>query len=692
MTGPRLAGPPAARRPRDVLGMFGPLARKLPFYEPREGQLQLTDAVERALDEDRVLLAEAGTGIGKTLAYLVPAMLSGRKVVISTATKALQDQIVEKDVPLLAEAAGLTVEVAVAKGLANYLCKRRFDALRKSPDATQPRVRRALTVVERWIEGTDTGDLAEVVGLPDDDPIRGEIGSSSDTRLGRACPFHDECFVTRMKARAEAARIVVTNHALFFADLALRGGHEGAALPAYDAVIFDEAHQLDDVMTATFGLAISTSRVERLVRDADHALRSTRAPREEGDRLLRHVLHVTSDLTSGGRGARGPIDGARRTLSMDEREGLAPQLFALDSALEAASGFLRRASDPEERAHETLASLSRRFDELRNDVLVIVEGGHGLVVWQQVAERRGGRASVILGASPVDVADLFRENVIETTHAVILTSATLGAGGSRAPSPSLVTSPEAPRAYEDPIEKSPFALVRRALGIDGEVDELIAPSPFDYAEQAALYLPSLPDPRDPGFLEAAREELVALVRASRGGAFVLTTSHRVLDDFARNVAPTLRRARLTVLTSGELPKHELLARFREHGDAVLLATMGFWEGVDVPGQALRLVVLDRLPFDAPTDPLVRARCERIEAAGGSAFKEYLLPSAALTLRQGFGRLLRSQRDRGLVAVLDPRLRTKGYGKTLLRSLPPARRIEQREEALAYLTALARQKT
>jgi ATP-dependent DNA helicase DinG len=339
----------------------------------------------------------------------------------------------------------------------------------------------------------------------------------------------------------------------------------------------------------------------------------------------------------------------------------------------------------------------------------VIEGGHGLVVWIEHPRGRGVRGGSILGASPVDVARPFREEVLERTRTVVLTSATLGASlsapsamspASRAERQSepgearVVREEQEPLAAPDDVDDtrarlttSPFAFVRRELGIEGEVDELVLHSPFDYQRQAALYLPELPDPRDPAFAAAAREEVESLALASGGGAFVLTTSLRVLDDLSRHLAPGFRRRGLEVLVQGELPKHDLLERFRAHGHAVLFATLGFWEGVDVPGHALRLVVLDRVPFDVPTDPLVRARCERIEEDGGSAFKEHLLPSAALTLRQGFGRLVRTRSDRGLVAILDARLRSKGYGKLLLRALPDARRLEARADALDFLHAV-----
>jgi ATP-dependent DNA helicase DinG len=699
----------------DVFGDGGLFAQKLSGHEPRPEQRAMAELVAHGLAHGGVSLVEAGTGTGKTFAYLVPALLSDQRVVISTGTRALQDQIALRDVPALARILGEPeLPVAVLKGLSNYVCLRRFHELRESAESVRrAELARHLPVLESFVARAQSGlgargEASELLEVPEDAALWSLVLSGADTRVGARCRFHDQCFVTRARAEAEAAQIVVVNHHLFFADLALRS-RGASVIPPYDAVIFDEAHQLADVMTEHFGLVVSAGRVDRLVRDADRTMAALRVESELSERLLRVVLLRTSDLVEALGRLRGRASSdARRALSSEDREALSDRLYDLEASLEAIGSHVRGTIDDEVRGHEALAALARRFDDLRNDLLVVIEGGHGLVVWIEHPRGRGVRGGSILGASPVDVARPFREEVLERTRTVVLTSATLGASLSAPPAMSPASraerqsepgearvvreeqEPAAPDDVDDTrarLTTSPFAFVRRELGIEGEVDELVLHSPFDYQRQAALYLPELPDPRDPAFAAAAREEVESLALASGGGAFVLTTSLRVLDDLSRHLAPGFRRRGLEVLVQGELPKHDLLERFRAHGHAVLFATLGFWEGVDVPGHALRLVVLDRVPFDVPTDPLVRARCERIEEDGGSAFKEHLLPSAALTLRQGFGRLVRTRSDRGLVAILDARLRSKGYGKLLLRALPDARRLEARADALDFLHAV-----
>ncbi|MFW6051909.1 MAG: ATP-dependent DNA helicase [Myxococcota bacterium] len=630
-------------RASDLLGPSGPFARALEAYEHRPVQMRMADAVEDVLADDGVLLVEAGTGTGKTLAYLVPALRSGRKVVVSTGTRTLQDQIMGHDLPLIERGLGRPMRAACVKGLANYLCLRRFGEFRASAEVGGGELTRQLAIVERWRRETRTGDRAELSDLAEDAAVWAHVASGSETRIGPRCDHHEACFVTAMRREAEAAELIVTNHHVFFADLATRGPRGGGVLPEYDAVIFDEAHRVEDVATQFFGVQVSSARVERLVRDAGRVLAAAKL---EGDAesLLRQVSEAAGLFFRRLPSARGAETG-RAALTPEHFAGeLREALHRLDDALDAFASHVRRRAD----RSEAVAQVARRAQQIRDDLALVEEGGDARrIAWTQA---RGRAASV--GASPVDVSELMREEVFYRVPSVVLTSATLAAGGD-------------------------FAFVQRRLGIDFDVREEILPSPFDYPRQAALYVPPhLPDPRDGAYLEGAEREVDALVSVTGGGAFVLCTSYRVMRELAGRCGP---RWGGTVLVQGEAPKGELLERFRAAGDAVLFATASFWEGVDVPGHALRLVILDKLPFDVPTDPLVRARCERMREDGEQPFMKYLVPSAALALKQGFGRLVRSRRDRGIVAILDSRIRRRGYGKVFLRSLPDARRCDTLEE-------------
>jgi len=640
------------RAARDVLGADGPLARSRAGHELREGQLEMAALVEDSLAHDGVALIEAGTGTGKTFAYLVPAILSGKKVVVSTGTKTLQDQIAERDVPQLARALGEDVSIAVLKGLPSYLCRRRHAELVRSAESVTDRaIARALPLFEKLIETSRTGELRELAELAEDHPAVLATQSSSDTRIGPRCAYHDECFVTRARRRAEDARIVVVNHHLFFADLALRAEAKASAgrvvasvLPDYEAVIFDEAHQIEDVCAQFFGVSLSLARLEALVRDAERALDAAGAFDTAAERAVA-TLHVRAadffDLLP-----RSAFE-TRQPIGADLGSPAAKDaLYALDAAVEALSELCRGLVHE----GEAIAQLARRGDRVRTAIGAIDDLGSGTRVGWVGREGR----SVTLGATPVDVSSIFRREVLGERRAVVLTSATLTTGGH-------------------------FGFVRSRLGIDFEVDEAVVPSPFDWTTQALLYLPEMPERRSPEFARAAKDETLALVRASGGGALVLCTSKASMQELSRALSRPLRAMGLPVRTQGDAPRSALLdwLRAAEHG--VLFATQSFWEGVDVPGSALRLVVVDRLPFDVPSDPLVEARTRKLAAEGQDAFMEYLVPSAALALKQGFGRLVRSRSDRGVVAILDSRIVERGYGQRFLESLPPVPRTRARAD-------------
>jgi ATP-dependent DNA helicase DinG len=651
-------------------------------------------AVERTLSSDRILFCEAGTGTGKTLAYLVPALLSGKKVIVSTATRALQEQIYQRDLPMIEAALGISFPVALMKGLSNYVCRRRLAEFRASPESQRPMYARALDSLASFIEESESGDFAELAGMAEDDPVRAEVGSSSDTRLGASCQYFDECFVTNMRREAERARLVVVNHHLFFADLALRGPHPGRVLPDYDAVIFDEAHQLEDIATEFFGMRVSQRKLDRLLADAERALRAAGAadPLFGGDSALRSVsaVEVSADAFFHSLGGVAGRD-ERVTLERDMFSGdVASAWHALDSALEGlasatemARGRLAapslRGPRPASTLPEALELSSRRSEEARAALAQVVEGSSGRVTWLERSNK-----NITLASSPVDLSLLFRERIFETVPAVVLTSATLSTAGRPT---STSTSTRSREATDEDVERpseqpravtSAFSYFRSRYGVADErvaVSELIVPSPFDFEQNALLYTPrDLPAPSAPHFGERAAERIAELVAITGGGAFVLTTSHKTLQQLSRLLPPRLGGKRL--LVQGSRPKAALTQAFRADGDAVLLATQSFWEGVDVPGRALRLVVLEKIPFAVPTDPVMVARGRELEAAGESPFMKLSVPAAAIALKQGFGRLIRTQRDVGIVALLDERVHRRGYGKLILGALPPARRTDE----------------
>jgi len=623
-----------------LLGPTGPLGRGAPGYEHRPGQIRMARAVQEVLEHGGVSLIEAGTGTGKTWAYLTPAILSGRRVVVSTGTRALQDQIMEKDLPALERHLGLDVEAACVKGLGNYVCLRRLHEFAQSADATKPRFGRVLPVLRSWVESTESGDRAELSSIAEEHPIWSRVVSGSDTRVGARCDYYDECFVTRTRRRAEGSQLIVVNHHLFFADLALRDTGFASVLPDYDAVVFDEAHQLEDTATLFFGSRLSTAMLERLVRDARLVLRLGSDEGHETrllDAVLQRASNFFSALPPAQNGGRVPLPSE----SIPEDE-----LFALDNVLAELSAACRNIRPPK----ESVLQIARRADQLREALGSLDSPGQ--VSWALDSGR-----SPSVGSSPIDVGPLLRERLHERVPSLVFTSATLTTGGD-------------------------FKFLKQRLGIQSEVSEEMVESPFRYEDQAALYAPAdMPGPRSPDFVDAATREIVELIQMSKGGAFVLCTSKRMMRLLAERVGNELD---YEWFMQGDAPKQTLLDRFRDQENAVLFATASFWEGVDVPGSALRLVIIDKLPFEVPSDPVVEARCKRIDEAGESSFMRYLVPAAALSLKQGFGRLIRTTRDRGVVAILDSRIRRKGYGKVFLRSLPPARVCDTLDEVRTLL--------
>ncbi|NOK36050.1 ATP-dependent DNA helicase [Corallococcus exercitus] len=643
---------PAPRPPSvdSLLGPGGALEEALPAYEHRPEQLQMARAVERAFAEGSYLLAEAGTGTGKTLAYLVPALLSGRKVVVSTATKTLQDQVFFKDLPLLSEKLGLRFEAAYLKGRGNYLCLHRYESFEKDPQFVSKEEAKQWPLLKKWVTQTETGDRAEL-DLPESFAAWSRLSTTSETCLGSRCSLYETCFVTRMRKRAEVADLLVVNHHLFFADLALRssGKRTEGVLPFYDAVIFDEAHALEDAASSHFGCSVSNYRLEELSRDAVAALPA------------KDERHAT--LSALAQRVRSHADAlflqAPRALGLSSQEStvaLRPETMGkLSGALEQVrEGLAALASFAGSEREPELAAIHRRAEEMAEQ-LTFLEKSESAdhVYW---AEARG--KGLFLRANPIDVAKELRDRLYGALDTVVFTSATLAADSR------FDFFAKRMGMYDD--EGQPVTRVRT----------LAVPSPFDFPRQSALYLPThLPDPSAPGFIEAAAEEIIQLCEVTGGRAFVLFTS---LRNMVRAYELTATRLPYQALLQGERPKQQLLDAFRQT-PSVLFAAHSFWEGVDVPGDALSLVIIDRLPFASPGDPLVAARIRQIQARGEEPFDQYQLPQAALALRQGFGRLIRTQADRGIVAMLDRRIVTKSYGRVFLSSLPPAKRMEDTME-------------
>ena len=632
----------------------GPLARALPQFEPREGQRRMALAVARVIDDGGVLMAEAGTGTGKTMAYLVPAVLSGRRVLVSTGTKNLQEQIFEKDVPAIRAALGVPFTATCMKGRANYLCLHRFEEYR-SRVGVRGRLARSddavfLPVIEHWAPQTDTGDRAELAELPEDLALWHEVSATADTCLGAECSRHSECFVTRMRQRAAESDVVIVNHHLLCADAAVRESAYGEVIPSCPQLVVDEAHQLEDVATQYFGRGVSNLRIDDLARDAEAALRMAGAP---GAAAAHDAARGAMRLVDHARAFFSGLALARMSRG-DERLRLAPAWFAdhltpgldlagaldgLQTTCALASAGRDRDADAGNDGADDLTSVARRAGDLAADLRFLLAAADPAYVY--FLEVRG--RAVQLRAAPIDVSRIVRDLVTGDRRATVLTSATL-------------------------TVEARFDYIRERLGLE-EAEELAVPSEFDYGRQTLLYLPRrMPLPRDERYADAVAWETGQLLRCSRGRAFVLFTSYATMRAVVQRLEAELE---YPVLVQGTAPRSTLLAEFRRTPHAVLFATSSFWQGVDVQGEQLSAVIIDKLPFASPGDPIVAARIDALTDQGTSAFETYQVPLAILALQQGLGRLIRHRTDRGVLAILDPRIRSMGYGRRFLASLPPA---------------------
>src|SRR6201984_1300310 len=636
----------------EIFGAGGLLEKRHPGYEFRASQLEMARMAGEAFQKHQHVVIEAGTGTGKTLAYLIPAIRCGRRVVISTATKSLQEQLFNKDVPFLQKHFAPNLKAALMKGRNNFLCRQKVhqiegQAVLKGIDEVD-----WFSQIKDWEKLTETGDRSELSFLPDDAELWHRIDARSDLCTGQKCPEFNTCFITAMHRRAQEADLIIVNHHLFFADLAIRQDDFGSILPEYSAVVFDEAHEIEDVASDYFGRQISNYRFEELARDGDQTLRILKLG---SPALLRRTPRLrersrTFFESFPPRDGRYPFSRAERGAFIEQHHeaytGLTDALKSLETE------FAVLTQKPEE-----LTRIARRSFEMRQEFAFLFESNEkNFVYWY---ERRN--KGVFLAATPIDVSQILRERLFEQFDTVVLTSATLTVGNR-------------------------FDYIRQRLGLDNAKERTLPPE-FQYGEQPFFYLPQrVPAVREAGFRSRAADEILRLLELSEGRAFCLFTSHAQMKDLFERVSV---RSPYPLLLQGTAPRSMLLERFKVTPNAVLFATASFWQGVDVPGEQLSCVIVDRLPFAAPRDPIVAARVNALNEDGRNAFSEFQVPQAVLSLKQGFGRLIRTKTDRGVLALLDTRIQRMPYGKIFLESLPRYRVTNESTDVARFLESSAK---
>ena len=639
----------------DVFGENGLIAQNHESYEYRDGQIKMAQAVASAFENKRHLIVEAGTGTGKTLAYLVPAIAASlgtkKRIIISTGTKNLQEQLMRKDIPFLQKTLPRKFVAEYMKGRSNYACLNRIAKAENQPLLDGMQDVRYFDEIAHWSRETKVGDRSELTDLPDNLGFWSRINAKSDTCLGQKCPDFEPCFITRMRARAENADIIIVNHHLFFADLSVRGNQYGKVIPDYSAVIFDEAHLIEDIAADYFGFQISNFQLDELVRDTDSlpiadavtTMRLTKISAKIYGLSEQFWIRFTQARAADGRFPLLPeVFGYLDTEGESRPTPLGEAYVALNAAL----GQLETEVDAFSEQMTEAESLVRRIRQARFDLgFIVKQADRNFVYW---LERRG--KGIFLQASPIDVSMLLKEKLFDRVETCVLTSATLSSNGS-------------------------FNFIRDRLGLNnGKTETMLAPSAFDYEKQAVIYIPkTMPDPRAPEFSQMAAGEIVKILRITQGRAFILATSNYSMRALYELVSS---RVNYPCFIQGSMSKEGLLERFRETPNAVLFATSSFWQGVDVRGDQLSCVIIDKLPFAVPSDPVVAARTKFIDDNGGKSFFDYSVPQAIISLKQGIGRLIRSKTDKGVIAILDSRLRTKSYGRDFLNSLPKARIVSE----------------
>lgn len=631
----------------EILGSDGPFAQKLDHFSPREQQLEMADAVQNALENESMLVVEAGTGTGKTFAYLVPALLSGQKVIVSTGTKNLQDQLFHRDIPKVCEILKLPVKSALLKGRANYLCKYRLDIALTEGKLNSRRQASYLQKVRQWSGRTESGDIAEIQGVPEDSIIWSMVTSTVDNCLGTDCLDYADCHVMQSRRLAQEADLIVINHHLLFADMSLKEGGHGELLPGANAFIIDEAHTLSDVATQFFGISLSGRQLKELCKDT-----RTEHLAECGDMSdLSKACDQLDKAVNDFRLSLGNDTGRRSWSQIKNKADIKIALEEIQNRLSELVQWLEHAAV----RSKGLENCWRRAQDFVSRLNLLTEKeDDNFIQWLDVHKR-----SFVFHLTPLDIADSFQAQVQAYPCAWVFTSATLAI-------------------------KNSFAHFTQRLGIE-DSKTLQLDSPFDYAANAMLVAPQeMPDPNSNLFTKSVVDYAIPLIEACRGRTFLLFTSYRALRE-----AEDLLRGRLDypMFVQGDSPRDLLLDSFRESGNAVLLGTSSFWEGVDVRGDALSLVIIDKLPFASPGDPVLQARIDQIKKNGQNAFFDFQLPNAVITLKQGAGRLIRDVTDKGVMVICDPRMTGKAYGKVFVNSLPPMKRVIDTTKVINFLKAL-----